>query len=250
MFTNAMRQFLAPASACLAVAALVSTSSGSAAMQQELPPLFPIVHLANKVTATDLSGAAGTQKFFQLAVPAGQAILAFEMRGGTGNANLYLRLGSIPTLSNYNCRQTKPDNIETCAIDSPGAGTWFAMLAGQTAYSGVKLTGTFTEYGGSDPYLVDGTSVTEIFGSPNLIRFWRVAPGAGKTLLVRIQGGFGDADLYMRYGLRPTLHIFDCRPYRSGNAETCMITNTDAGDYYIGVHAYNSYSGLMLDASY
>ena len=250
MNTTAMRQFLAPASACLAVAILVSTSTGNAAAQQALPPLFPIVPLQSGVTVTGLSGASGTQSFFKLDVPAGQAILALEMRGGTGNANLYLRLGSIPTLSNYNCRQLKPDNHETCAIDSPGAGTWFAMLAGQTPYSNVKLTGTYTEYGGSDPYLLDGTAVTGLSAPSGILRYWRVAPGAGKNLMVRTGGGAGDADLYVRFGIHPEPTTLDCRSDGASNNETCMIMNTDAGDYFIAVFAYNSYSGLMLQASF
>ena len=69
---------------------------------------------------------------------------------------------------------------------------------------------------------------------------------AGRTVTFTISGGTGDADLYVRAGAAPTSSTYNCRPYLSGNAETCTFTPTTATTYYINVRAYAAYSGVSL----
>ena len=73
---------------------------------------------------------------------------------------------------------------------------------------------------------------------------------AGKTSAVfNISGGTGDADLYVRIGSAPTTSSYNCRPYLSGNAETCTFNAPTAGTYYVGARAYAAYSGVSLKAT-
>jgi len=65
-----------------------------------------------------------------------------------------------------------------------------------------------------------------------------------------ISGGTGDADMYVKYGSAPTDTVYDCRPYASGNAETCNIATAQAGTYYVRVKAYAAFSGVSLTGSY
>ncbi|MBA2544501.1 MAG: PPC domain-containing protein, partial [Deltaproteobacteria bacterium] len=99
-------------------------------------------------------------------------------------------------------------------------------------------------------YLTNGASVTGVSGAKNTAAYWRVATPAGRTLTVKISGGSGDADLYTRFGSRPTTATYLCRPYINGNSETCSSTNTSAGDYYVMLRGYAAYSGLTLIASF
>ena len=80
---------------------------------------------------------------------------------------------------------------------------------------------------------------------------YTVAIPAGTTqLVVATSGGTGDADLYVRAGAAPTTSSYTCRPYTSGNAETCTINNPTAGTtYYIAVRAYSAFSGVNLKAT-
>jgi hypothetical protein len=75
---------------------------------------------------------------------------------------------------------------------------------------------------------------------------YTMAIAAGKTVTFTISGGTGDADLYVRAGAAPTTSTYNCRPYTSGNAETCTFTPTTATTYYINVRAYSAYSGVSL----
>lgn len=80
---------------------------------------------------------------------------------------------------------------------------------------------------------------------------YSVAIPSGTTkLVVATSGGTGDADLYVRANAVPTTSSYTCRPYTSGNAETCTINNPAAGStYYINVRAYRAYSGVNLKAT-
>jgi Zn-dependent metalloprotease len=75
-------------------------------------------------------------------------------------------------------------------------------------------------------------------------------PSGTTKLVVAISGGTGDADLYVRAGSAPTTSSYTCRPYLSGNAETCTINSPTVGTtYYWNVRAYAAFSGVNLKAT-
>jgi pseudolysin/vibriolysin len=73
-----------------------------------------------------------------------------------------------------------------------------------------------------------------------------VVPAAKTSVGFTISGGTGDADMYVRLGAAPTTTTYGCRPYLSGNAETCTFNAPTAGTYYVNVRAYAAYSGVSL----
>ncbi|HEX5064353.1 MAG TPA: M4 family metallopeptidase, partial [Kofleriaceae bacterium] len=207
--------------------------------------------LMNNVPVTSISDAKGGNKYWSFAVPSGQTTMTITINGGSGDADLYVQFGTKPTASSYACRPYKNGNAETCTFTPPQAGTYYVMLNAYAAYSGVTLTGSYSASGGGgDPYLSNGVAVTGLSGATSSAAYWRVAAPAGKTLTIKISGGSGDADLYTKFGSRPTTSSYLCRPYLNGNSETCTTTNTTAGDYYVMLRGYTSYSGVSLIASY
>ncbi|WP_223789330.1 S8 family serine peptidase [Marinicella meishanensis] len=102
-----------------------------------------------------------------------------------------------------------------------------------------------------DTELTNGVAVTGLSGADGSERRFTLAVPAGATdLSFSISGGSGDADLYVRYGAEPTLSVRDCRPWLTGNNETCDITNVQAGTYHVMIHGYDPYSGVSLVGSY
>ncbi len=81
-------------------------------------------------------------------------------------------------------------------------------------------------------------------------RYTMVVPTGATGLSFQISGGTGDADLYVRFGAAPTTALYDCRPYRSGNAETCNMSNVRAGTYHVMIRAYSNYAGTQLIGRY
>ena len=104
--------------------------------------------LQNGVPVTGLSGSTGTELRYTINVPAGASNLNIAIAGGSGDADLYVRFGSAPTTSSYDCRPYAGGNNESCPVASPQAGTYHVMVRGYSAFSGVTLTGSYTAGGG------------------------------------------------------------------------------------------------------
>jgi serine protease len=290
--------------------------------------------LSNGVAQTNISAATGAYVKFTMAVPAGATGLKFVMSGGTGDADMYVKFGSEPTDSVYDCRPYVGGNAETCTITTAQAGTYYVNLKGYSAFSGVSLTGSYTAGGGNtaptanwsattsgltatftdsstDPQgnatitahswnFGDGTtstatspshtygaagsySVSEtvtdngglsntktatvsvsnvtcggtVLCSGTAVALPSVATGgvsgnytmpitAGHTVTFNISGGTGDADLYVQAGSAPTTTSYACRPYTTGNTESCSFTPSVNTTYYVNVRAYAGYSGVSL----
>ncbi|MGY4515333.1 pre-peptidase C-terminal domain-containing protein [Lysobacter sp. HA18] len=206
--------------------------------------------MTNGTPITGISGAAGSDKFYSLAVPSGATNLVFTTSGGTGDLDLYVKAGSAPTTTSYTCKSEGSTTAETCTIAAPAAGTYYVLLHGYAAYSGATLKGSYTTGGGGGggTVLTSGVPVSlPSVATGGVSSNYTLSVPAGKTSVVfTISGGTGDADLYVKAGSAPTTTSYTCRPYLSGNAETCTINAPAAGTYYVNVRAYAAYSGVTL----
>jgi secreted trypsin-like serine protease len=79
--------------------------------------------------------------------------------------------------------------------------------------------------------------------------FTITVPAGATSLTINQSGGSGDADLYVRRGSQPTTSSYDCRPYKSGNTETCSFTSPASGTWYVSVYAYSTYRDLSVKAT-
>jgi trypsin len=94
------------------------------------------------IDQTNLSAAKGAWSRFSITVPAGATSLTIVTQGGTGDADLYVRFGSAPTTSAFDCRPYTDGNGETCTFANPQPGTWAIGVRGYAAYSGVSVRAT------------------------------------------------------------------------------------------------------------
>jgi len=235
-----------PASCNQCGSGIVDAASAVEAASGVTPP--PPVNnvLENAVPVTNLSANSGEALMFTLEVPAGSANLNFVISGGSGDADLYVKYGSAPTTSVYDCRPYLNGNNETCTISNVQAGTYHVMVRAYTAFSGVSMVASYGE-----ALSADGFTETNLSASRGSWLHYTLAVPAGMSALdVDMSGGTGDADLYVRYGAQPSSFRFDCRPYKNGNVESCSFDNPQSGVWYISIKAYSSFSGVTLDARY
>jgi hypothetical protein len=58
--------------------------------------------------------------------------------------------------------------------------------------------------------------------------------------------GTGDADLYVKVGREPTMSSYDCRPYKTGSAETCKVTLAQPAPIGVMIHGYATSSTFKV----
>ncbi|MCJ8275012.1 MAG: pre-peptidase C-terminal domain-containing protein [Psychrosphaera sp.] len=198
--------------------------------------------LENGQTISGVSGAKGEWRYFKAILPSNAKNIVVNVSGGSGDADLYTQFGSKPTLSNYECRPWKNGNNESCTVANPNSGEYHFGLNGYSSYAGVAISLNY-EAGsvGTDLNLTNLSA-----NAKNWLHYTiEVAPGT-QNFNATTNGGSGDADLYIRYGTKPSEQNYGCRSTSSSNTEQCKMNNPQAGTWYVSVHAWSAISGLNL----
>lgn len=214
------------------------------------------VALTNGVTVSNISvGASAWSCSYTLSVPAGASNLTFDLSGGTGDGDMYVKFGSEPTSTSYDCRPYKSGNTENCTIAAPSAGTYHVKIYGYSAASGMSLKGAYTTSGGgTGGTLTNGVESAQYSGAQGAWKCNTLVVPSGRTSVVFTQAGktgtSGDADLYVRFGSAPTASSYNCRPYKSGNNESCTINSPTAGTWYACSYGYSAYTNVTMKGAY
>jgi microbial collagenase len=216
--------------------------------------------LQNGVAVTGLAASTGGTLNYTLDVPAGASNLRFELSEGSGDADLYVRFGSAPTTSTYDCRPYLSGNSETCSVAAPQAGRYHVMVRADRSFSGVRLLARYETGGGSTLPLCSASDPRELGRNCRLqglaasqgntsYHYLRVPAGVSQ-LRIRSQGGAGNADLYVSYfgWAGPQQHHF--RSTNNGNGELITINSPVEGVLYISLLAQTDFSGVELSTEY
>lgn len=98
--------------------------------------------------------------------------------------------------------------------------------------------------------LTNGQSVN-VSGAQGSNTFYKlVVPAGTSALTFDMNGGSGDADMYVQVGQKPSVNSYNCRPYKNGNTESCSFTNPQAGDWWVMINGYSQYSGANLTGTF
>ncbi|WDE07360.1 collagenase [Thalassomonas viridans] len=100
--------------------------------------------LKNGVSKT-VSGKQNEEVHFVMGVPANASTLSFNISGGSGDADLYVKYGAAPTTDDYDCRPYIGGNAERCTITDIQGGNYFIMLRGYNNFSDVSLVGNYSQ---------------------------------------------------------------------------------------------------------
>ena len=203
--------------------------------------------LDNGVAVSNLSGSSGTELRYTIEVPAGSTNLVIETSGGSGDADLYVRFGSAPTTSSYNCRPYRNGNNESCSFATPQTGVYHVMVRGYSAFSGLTLRGSFSTGGGSTACAAGFTEYTGNISSggsgyaPSTSGFSAVA-GLHSG---RLSGPSGaDFDLYLQRRSGSGWSIVS-RSESSSSTES-VDYNGSANTYRWRVYAYSGSGAYRL----
>lgn len=138
-------------------------------------------------------------------------------------------------------------NQGACGVQTAATDLGYSVADVTSAFSAV---GVSCSGGSSSGTVVLNVNLPTVSSGSWSSTYTVSIPSGTTKLVVATSGGTGDGDLYVRKGAAPTTTSYTCRPYLSGNNETCTINNPTAGStYYIAVRAYSTFSGVNLKAT-
>lgn len=207
-----------------------------------IPPIGD--ELQNGVTVAGITENAKAERVFTLNVPDNATNLNFITSGGSGDADLYVKFNSVPTLTNFDCKSTTSSSNESCEIGNAQAGVYYVMVQAWNAITNVSLTGSYNEGNTAEP--INRVENNISVAANNWSRYTQNLDAGYSAFTVNISGGNGDADLYVNFASPSTESVYQCRPFKNGNLETCNIDNPQAGTWFIDLKGYSSASGVTL----
>jgi len=166
-------------------------------------------------TETNVSPGAGENLSYTIDVPAGATALDIDTSGGTGNVTLVVNFGSTPTRNDNDCIEQGAGNDHSCSFTNPAEGTWFIIVRGAQASSGVQLDAYWTA--GSIPNSAPTADFT--FAATDLIVDFTDASSDSDGNIASWSWDFGDGNVSSAQNPSNT--------YASAGTYTVALTVTD-----------------------
>jgi hypothetical protein len=130
------------------ICSFVASASGSNSVQASFVPAASSPAVLSQGSAlTNLVAASGVSAYYQFTVPKWATGVSVRTSGGTGDSNLYLGIGQVPTSSLNACASTVVGNQAACSFDAvlSQSTTYFVRLDALSSYSGVSLDVSWQE---------------------------------------------------------------------------------------------------------
>ncbi|KGJ93773.1 S8 family peptidase [Colwellia psychrerythraea] len=197
-----------------------------------------------------LNLAKQNQALYFIDVVSEQQALKVTTSGEIGDVDMTITLGEGDEQIEL-CSATTSSSNESCVINNPVAGRYFITLDAYTDVEEVSVEANVIEQSGcqQDCDAVELLKLTQLNSNSQLV--YPVTVPAGKTLTVTTNGGLGDVELMVNYNVQASSWwSSDCFSLNSGNDESCEISNTQAGTYYIVLKRYEDFKQVTLTASY
>jgi vibriolysin len=113
-------------------AQVAQTENAWAAVGVMEPPDYHVIE-----TFEDLMSSSSLTYSFAIE---GAAAVKFQLSGGYGDADLYVRRGSAPTTEIFDCRSAGPVNDETCEFNPAEDGTYHVLIFAYQPFGGMTFT--------------------------------------------------------------------------------------------------------------
>ncbi|WP_152453985.1 pre-peptidase C-terminal domain-containing protein [Microbulbifer sp. THAF38] len=194
------------------------------------------------------------EKLFHIDVPenAQKLTVQTEESGTGGEMNVYVAYNRQPSTTDFDFSSENAGNIENIQIASPEQGRWYVLLSPvERSFEGVDLTATLDLGGEPANELVNQQQIAGLAAATGeALHFTLTVPENASDLKFVMTGGTGDADLYVRFGEKPTESVYDYRPYLGGNEEAVSIANPKAGVWHVMLLGYTDFEDVSLMGSF
>jgi len=161
---------------------------------------------------------------------------------GDNDADLYVRKGTAPTASTYDCRPYKNGSDEACTL--VGGGTYYVGVRGYAANSNFSVTVEYDSGSGGggtvDPPPATLAHInTQGSVAQGEMKYFTLAVPAGHKVVIKTFSE-KDVDLYLQMNAQPTTDAYLMRAWTTSGNETLTYTPSSNGTLNIGVHGYEA----------
>jgi hypothetical protein len=192
----------------------------------------------------------GDKQYYQVTVGSGQNLIVTLNVPGNQYYYLYVKLGSLPTTTNYDAKSDVFGGglDQAVTINNTQAGTYYIMVYANNHSSAYSGTYTITASTTVTPLTMGAPSSGTILERGDK-QYYQVTVGSGQNLIVTLNVPANQYYyLYVKLGSLPTTTNYDAKSdvFGGGLDQAVTINNTQAGTYYIMVYANNhssAYSG-------
>ncbi|WP_052379862.1 MULTISPECIES: pre-peptidase C-terminal domain-containing protein [unclassified Pseudoalteromonas] len=211
-----------------------------------------VITLINNQITNNLIATKGQLKYYKIDLPTNIKSFKVKTSGGTGNVDIFVNKGAIASEQHHNCKAKNINNNDECTITTPEQASWYVTLSATTKYENVSLQISYNEV--VEPIvtnLINNQLLNNLTADKNESRLFKIAiPENARNLSVKLFGGSGDVDLYLRKAVTPTEKLYDCRSYNNANTENCLISEPTSDTWYILLLAYKAYNGVSIEVNY
>lgn len=170
---------------------------------------------------------------------------------------LTVRLNGEPADATWETTNSAVATVSPAGLVTAVAPGFAAITATSTGDPSLRHSSSITVPTLVGTALTSGTSVTLSGGPRGEFKIFRIrVPEGSSGVSMRLVGGTGDADMYVRHGVVPQTKAFGggtattgCRRENAGTDEACSFTNPAKGQWYIRVETWDPYEGAVLTAT-
>jgi hypothetical protein len=195
------------------------------------------------------SGSLGSMQSFRLVNPAPAGKLTFTLRGGSGDADLYVKRYTEPTFTDYDCLSDAAGSTETCVYTSgiEDEQAYHVLVYGFEPFSNVTLLAYYSHA------LPLATTVSSGVNQLSRTVYEVDVPAGKKRLQVSATQSFGQSGqfrLYVRQGSAPSVPgAVDCSAdSASALPAVCSIVDPVPGKAYVMIEGVGNVATYSLRA--
>ncbi|MDM5176074.1 pre-peptidase C-terminal domain-containing protein [Massilia sp. DJPM01] len=174
------------------------------------------------------------------------------------DATIYNAAGAVVARSNLSVNRSAqftnlslPAGSYRLVVRGGAEGTPANGFSSYSSLGWYAMKGTLTGAGGGYPVLSNGVALGGQGAATGSWNYFTIDVPAGKTQVAfALNGGNGDADMFVKLGGTPTTASYNCKSDGPSSVENCSINAPAAGRYYVGVYAYTAYNNMSVKATY
>ena len=184
--------------------------------------------------------AEGAMSYYKISATDGNTVKTI-MNSLTKDGDLYVKTGSKPTTSSYDCRSIRSDTeAEECSVTLSTNSDVFIGIHGYEA-TNYQVKATVQAGNGNNIItLTSGTALTSSVSNGET-KYYKITVTQGQSITSLLNGLNADADLYVKLGEKATSSNFDCKSTNGDtNNDSCTLLSNENTDVYISVYGFKA----------